>query len=225
MARLHYSSMTANRFRILLLTLATVLFISLWAAIDVPPLSVLRDWADSTGPWFPVLFWLMYVGITQLPIPRTVMTLSAGVLFGTGWGILIAVTATTVSAAISLLIVRGLLRDWIAPRLTHPTVQKINTHLEQRGWVAVISLRMIAAVPFSVLNYAAALTKIKVVPFTVATLIGSAPGTVVTVLFGDTLTGQANPIVVVATVVLAVIGIIGLIVDARSANRQGQKVD
>ncbi|WP_018295527.1 TVP38/TMEM64 family protein [Corynebacterium lubricantis] len=217
--------MTANRFRILLLTLATVLFISLWAAIDVPPLSVLRDWADSTGPWFPVLFWLMYVGITQLPIPRTVMTLSAGVLFGTGWGILIAVTATTVSAAISLLIVRGLLRDWIAPRLTHPTVQKINTHLEQRGWVAVISLRMIAAVPFSVLNYAAALTKIKVVPFTVATLIGSAPGTVVTVLFGDTLTGQANPIVVVATVVLAVIGIIGLIVDARSANRQGQKVD
>ncbi|MHA2788996.1 TVP38/TMEM64 family protein [Corynebacterium sp. S7] len=217
--------MTSRRLRILILTVALVLFIALWAAIDVPPLSVLRDWADRTGPWFPILFWLMYVLITQVPIPRTVMTLSAGVLFGTGWGIVIALSATTVSAALSLLIVRGLLRDWIAPRLTHPTVDKINTHLEQRGWVAVISLRMIAAIPFSVLNYVAALTKIRVVPFTIATLIGSAPGTLVTVLFGDTLTGQANPVIVLATVVLAVIGITGLILDARSAKRQGQKVD
>lgn len=217
--------MTANRWRVLVLTGFAVLFIALWAIVDVPPMSVLRDWADSTGAWFPVLFWLMYVGITQLPIPRTVMTLSAGILFGTGWGLVIALSATTISAAISLLVVRGLLRDWIAPKLTHPSVAKINDHLEKRGWVAVISLRMIAAIPFSILNYAAALTKVRVIPFTLATLIGSAPGTIVTVLFGDTLTGEADPRVVIATIILAVIGVIGLILDARSAKRQAPSVD
>ena len=77
-----------------------------------------------------------------------------GILFGTGRGILIALTATTVSAVISLLIVRTLLRDWVEPRLTHPAVESINRRLEERGWLAILSLRMIAAVPFSIMNYA-----------------------------------------------------------------------
>lgn len=195
-------------------------FVAAWVLLDVPPLSTLREWADTLGPWFPVVFWLLYVFITQFPIPRTLMTVSAGILFGTVRGILIAITATTVSAVISLLIVRTLLRDWIAPRLTHPAVERINRRLEQRGWLAIFSLRLIAAVPFSVLNYAAALTRVPVVPFAAATLIGSVPGTVLVTIFGDTLTGQANPVVIAVMAVLAVVGIAGLIIDARLPARK-----
>lgn len=195
-------------------------FVAAWVLLDVPPLSTLREWADTLGPWFPVVFWLLYVLITQFPIPRTLMTVSAGILFGTVRGILIAITATTVSAVISLLIVRTLLRDWIAPRLTHPAVERINRRLEQRGWLAIFSLRLIAAVPFSVLNYAAALTRVPVVPFAAATLIGSVPGTVLVTIFGDTLTGQANPVVIAVMAVLAVVGIAGLIIDARLPARK-----
>ena len=195
-------------------------FVAAWVLLDVPPLSTLREWADTLGPWFPVVFWLLYVLITQFPIPRTLMTVSAGILFGSVRGILIAITATTVSAVISLLIVRTLLRDWIAPRLTHPAVERINRRLEQRGWLAIFSLRLIAAVPFSVLNYAAALTRVPVVPFAAATLIGSVPGTVLVTIFGDTLTGQANPVVIAVMAVLAVVGIAGLIIDARLPARK-----
>ena len=195
-------------------------FVAAWVLLDVPPLSTLREWADALGPWFPVVFWLLYVLITQFPIPRTLMTVSAGILFGTVRGILIAITATTVSAVISLLIVRTLLRDWIAPRLTHPAVERVNQRLEQRGWLAILSLRLIAAVPFSVLNYAAALTRVPVVPFAAATLIGSVPGTVLVTIFGDTLTGQANPVVIAVMAVLAVVGIAGLIIDARFPARK-----
>lgn len=204
---------------ITLAALVTV-FIAAWVFLDVPPLSTLREWADTLGPWFPVVFWLLYVLITQFPIPRTLMTVSAGILFGTVRGILIAITATTVSAVISLLIVRTLLRDWIAPRLTHPAVERINRRLEQRGWLAIFSLRLIAAVPFSVLNYAAALTRVPVVPFAAATLIGSLPGTVLVTIFGDTLTGEANPVVIAIMAVLAVVGIVGLIIDARLPARK-----
>lgn len=195
-------------------------FVAAWVLLDVPPLSTLREWADTLGPWFPVVFWLLYVLITQFPIPRTLMTVSAGILFGTVRGILIAITATTVSAVISLLIVRTLLRDWIAPRLTHPAVERVNQRLEQRGWLAILSLRLIAAVPFSVLNYAAALTRVPVVPFAAATLIGSVPGTVLVTIFGDTLTGQANPVVIAVMAVLAAVGIAGLIIDARLPARK-----
>lgn len=201
--------------RIAALVVALIAFVALWALLDVPPLSTLRQWADQTGPWFPVIFWLLYVLITQFPIPRTVMTISAGILFGTVQGILIALTATTVASVISLILVRFLLRDWIEPRLTHPSIAAINQRLEERGWLAILSLRMIAGVPFSILNYAAALTRVRVGPFALATLVGSAPGTVLVAVFGDTLTGEAKPVLVAAMVVLAVAGFAGLLLDAR----------
>ena len=207
--------------RLVALLAAGSAFVAAWRLLEVPPLGVLRTWAEHTGPWFPVLFWGFYVLITQFPIPRTIMTLSAGILFGAFWGVALAITATTASAVLSLVVVRGLLRDWIAPRLTHPSVEVINRHLEQRGWLAVASLRMIAVVPFSIMNYAASLTRVRVLPFAAATFAGSLPGTVGTVLFGDTLTGRANPAVIAVTVVLAVVGVAGLLVDALLPTRNG----
>ncbi|SDS05637.1 TVP38/TMEM64 family protein [Corynebacterium timonense] len=219
--------------RLAALVCAAVLFVAAWAFLDVPPLAVLREWAEQTGPWFPLLFWLLYVLITQFPIPRTIMTLSAGVLFGSVGGIALSITATTVAAVVSLAVVRSLLREWIAPRLTHPAVEVINRRLEERGWLAVASLRLIAIVPFSLMNYAAALTRVRVLPFAAATFVGSLPGTAIVVLFGDTLTGQANPAVVGLSVVLAVVGVGGLLLDAtlptrstrRGVARQGAGVD
>ena len=201
--------------RIALLACLLVAFVAAWLLLEVPPLSVMREWSETAGAWFPALFWLLYVVITQFPLPRTIMTVSAGILFGTVAGIGIAITATTVSAVISLLLVRFMFRDFVAPRLTHPAVETINKRLEQRGWAAVASLRMVAFIPFSIMNYAAALTRVPVVPFALATLVGSLPGTVITVLFGDTLTGEANPAVVAATVVLTLLGLGGLLIDAR----------
>lgn len=195
--------------------LALVVFVAVSLAVDVPSIGTLRQWAEAAGPWFLGLFWVGYVLITQFPVPRTLLTLSSGVLFGPWVGVLVALSATTVAAALSLSVVRGLLGDWMAPRLRHPAVAGVNSRLEQRGWLAVTSLRMIAGVPFSIMNYAAALTSVPLGMFTVATLVGSAPGTVVTVFLGDMLAGDLDPLVIGLTVALAVAGFIGLAVDHR----------
>lgn len=182
---------------------------------DLPSLATLRQWSEHLGPTFPWVFWVFYVLITQFPIPRTIFTLSSGVLFGPWLGIFIALSATAVSAAISLSVVRELLGDWIRPRLTHPAVTKINQRLAQRGLLAVLSLRMIAGVPFSILNYAAAFTTVRLLPFVFATFLGSAPGTIATVVFGDTLAGSMNPKVMLVSGILLVLGIFGLWLDTR----------
>lgn len=194
---------------------ALAVCIAVTVLVEVPSIGVLRDWAAAAGDPFVLLFWLGYVALTQFPIPRTILTLASGVIFGPWQGVLVALTATTVSAALSLLVVRGLLGDWMSPRLSHPAVAGVNTRLEQRGWLAVTSLRMIAGVPFSVLNYAAALTSVPLGMFTLATFVGSAPGTLVTVMLGDALAGQPDPLVVGLTVLLAVAGLVGLAVDQR----------
>lgn len=201
--------------RRLLVVAGLVAFIAITALIDIPSIATLREWATAAGPSFMVLFWLGYVAVTQFPIPRTFLTLASGVLYGPWLGILLAISATTAAAALSLTIMRRLLGEWMRPRLNHPAVATINRRLEQRGWLAVTSLRMIAGVPFSVLNYATALTSVPLWAFTIATFVGSLPGTVTTVVLGDALTGHLDPEVLVITLTLAGIGFLGLAVDQR----------
>ncbi|WKD59283.1 TVP38/TMEM64 family protein [Corynebacterium caspium] len=200
--------------KLLITLILLVVLLSVWY-FDFPSVALLRQWADGTGTWFIFVFWAAYVFITQFPIPRTFLTLASGILFGPLLGILITLSATTVSAVISLLIVRRILGDWMTPRLQHPAVAGINERLRQRGWLAVGSLRMIAGIPFSILNYTVALTSVKVMPFAVATFVGSAPGSIATVFLGDTLTGQANPLIMMATIILACLGLAGLLLDKR----------
>ncbi|PRQ12118.1 TVP38/TMEM64 family protein [Corynebacterium sp. 13CS0277] len=178
-------------------------------------MATLRAWSLSLGPAFPVVFFALYVAITQFPIPRTILTLSSGVLFGPVVGCAVALTATTVSAALALTWVRAVVGERIAARLTHPAVATINARLRARGWLAVASLRMIAAVPFSVLNYTAALTQVRLLPFALATLVGSAPGTIATVFLGDALVTRPSPAMMLVTVGLFCLGMAGLALDAK----------
>ncbi len=187
--------------------------------VDVPDIADLRSWAEGLGPWFVVAFVLGYVIFTQFPLPRTIWTVAAGVLFGAWFGLGLSLLALTLSAMISLLLVRWLLGDWIRPHLSHPAVFKINSRLERRGWLAIASLRMVAGVPFSILNYVAALTPIPVGQFTLATLIGSIPTTALGVFFGDALTGKSEPWLFVAMAILAVLGIGGLVLDSKLPRR------
>ncbi|MGW0052262.1 TVP38/TMEM64 family protein [Nocardia nova] len=175
----------------------------------------IREWADSVGPIFPLLFFLVHALVTVAPFPRTVFTLSAGLLFGPILGITLAVAATTVSAVLALLLVRALDREQVAARLTHPAVQAVDRRLARRGWLAVGSLRLIAPVPFSVINYCAGLSSVRMMPYLLATFVGIIPGTIGVVVLGDALTGRTNPGLLVLSGVCITIGVIGLVVDAR----------
>ena len=214
--------------RRLIVAAPTIAVLAVIFFVDLPGVEQLRTWADGAGSWFIALFWLFYVILTLFPLPRAIWTVSAGVLFGPVTGLAISLTALTVSAVIALLVVRGLLGEWMRPRLKHPAVAGINAHLERRGWLAIASLRLVAAVPFSLLNYAAALTAIPVGQFAVATLVGSIPTTAIGVFFGDLLTGQMHPGIIAAMIVCALVGIGGLILDSRmpvTQLSQGNTVD
>ncbi|WP_295626274.1 TVP38/TMEM64 family protein [uncultured Corynebacterium sp.] len=185
--------------------------------LDVPTFEAMRRWSESTGPWFPLVFFAAYVGFTQLPVPRTVFTLSAGMLFGAVPGMVMALAATGVSAITSLFVVRHFARDWAREMLMrNRRIMDLDRRLERRGWLAVASLRMIAAVPFAPLNYACALSSIRPRPFFLATVVGSAPGTIATVLLGDALAGDMDVRLLAVTVLLVCVGVTGLIIDART---------
>ncbi|MBF6331261.1 TVP38/TMEM64 family protein [Nocardia transvalensis] len=175
----------------------------------------IRDWAQSVGPLFPVVFFLVHAIVTVTPFPRTVFTLTAGLLFGPLLGITVAVAATTVSAVLALLLVRALGREQVAARLSHPAIRAVDRRLAKRGWLAVGSLRLIAPVPFSIINYCAGLSSVRLLPYLLATLVGIVPGTIGMVVLGDALTGRTDPALLALSGTCITLGIIGLIVDAR----------
>lgn len=200
---------------LLLLALAVAAGVTL-LVVDVPDIAKFRQWADETGPWFAAVFFAAYVGFTQLPIPRTVFTLSSGMFFGVGPGIALALVATSVSALISLTVVRFAARDWARQFLVrYPRLLRLDERLGRRGWLTVGSMRMIAAIPFAPLNYACALTSLRVRHFFFATLVGSAPGTIATVIMGDAIVGGADWRFLLVTAALLTLGLFGLVLDSR----------
>src|SRR5689334_24776696 len=144
-----------------------VILVAVVLLVPLPTAVQLRDWATSLGAWFPLAFLGAHIVVTVFPFPRTAFTLAAGLLFGPALGVAIAVVASTVSAVIALVLVRA--AGWQLNRLvSHPKVESVDARLSQRGWPVVMSMRLIPAVPFSVLNYAAGASAVRVVPYTLA---------------------------------------------------------
>lgn len=226
------SVVVKRRFRDPRLIGLVVLLLALAVAAAVSPhpsVGQLREWAHAVGPAFPLVFFAVHALVTVAPVPRTLFTLAAGVLFGPVTGIVVTVGASTVSAVLALLLVRVVGRDWFATRMTHPAVRKIDDSLARRGWLAVGSLRLIAPVPFSVVNYCCGVSSIGVASFALATAVGVVPGTVGIVVLGDALGGNADPLMLVLSGSCIALGVIGLLVDWKlSTSRraaEGQAID
>jgi uncharacterized membrane protein YdjX (TVP38/TMEM64 family) len=204
-------------------TMATVVvLVAVALFVHLPTAVQLRDWATSAGPWFPLAFLVAHVVVTVLPFPRTAFTLAAGLLFGPLLGVVLAVAASTASAVIALLLVRA--ANWQLSRLVrHRAVDTVDTRLRDRGWPAILSLRLIPAVPFSVLNYAAGASAVRALPYTLATLAGIAPGTAAVVILGDALTAQVSPLLILVSLCTASVGAAVLIYEIHHHRRHHHK--
>ncbi|BBZ08132.1 TVP38/TMEM64 family protein [Mycolicibacterium doricum] len=206
------------RRHLIALAAAIVILVALAWWLPIPNALELRDWATSVGAWFPLVFLATHVVVTTFPFPRTAFTLAAGLLFGPLLGIAIAVAASTVSALLAVLLIRAL--GWQLNNLvSHPAVDRIDVRLRRRGWPSVIALRLIPAVPFAVLNYAAGASAVRLLPYSLATLFGMVPGTAAVVILGDALTGQVNPLLVLISAATASIGVVVLFYENRLQRR------
>jgi uncharacterized membrane protein YdjX (TVP38/TMEM64 family) len=213
------SARQLSRRRIFATLVAIVILVAVAVFVPMPTAVQLRDWATSVGPWFPLAFLAAHLVVTVFPFPRTAFTLAAGLLFGPALGVGLAVLASTASALIALWLVRAV--GWRLDRLvSHPAIDTVDARLSRRGWPVVFSLRLIPAVPFSVINYAAGASAVRTVPYMLATFVGLMPGTLAVVVLGDALTGHISPLLFVVSLCTGSIGIVGLALEFRAHRRE-----
>jgi len=139
---------------------------------------------DALGVWGPVVFIAGYAIACVAFVPASLLTLAAGALFGVMRGTVFVLAGATLGSLAAFIIARYLARDWIAARLAKDTrFAAIDAAIAEQGRKVVFLLRLSPVIPFSVLNYALGLTKVRIGDFVLAS-VGMLPGTLLYVYSG-----------------------------------------
>jgi uncharacterized membrane protein YdjX (TVP38/TMEM64 family) len=141
-------------------------------------------WVEGLGSWGPAAFVVGYALATVALVPGSVLTLAAGAIFGLGKGTALALVAATLGASAAFLVARYLARGVVERRLAgNERFAAIDRAIGTEGRKIVLLLRLSPVFPFSLLNYALGLTRVRFADYLVAS-IGMLPGTLLYVYYG-----------------------------------------
>ncbi len=133
------------------------------------------------------IYFAVYVAVAALSLPgAAVMTLAGGAMFGLGWGLLLVSFASSIGATLAFLVARHLLRDTVQARFGKQ-LAPINEGMAREGWLYLLTLRLVPAFPFFLVNLVVALTPITAARFYWVSQLGMLAGTAVFVNAGTQL--------------------------------------
>ncbi len=162
--------------------MALIISLSLW---DQRPdmtrlrgmVGTLRDWRAAHPISAPAIFFATYITATTLSVPiATMLTLIAGAVFGFWTGLALVSFASATGATLAMLGARYLLRDFVRTRMGH-IGQRIDQGIARDGWLYLLSLRLMPAMPFFAVNLGMGLSVIPTSVFYTISQIGMLPAT------------------------------------------------
>ncbi len=170
-----------SRIAIAIVVLAVLILAGREAGGHLPQFAA---WVDSLGVWGPVVFILGYAAAVVAFVPGSVLTLAAGAIFGLVKGVMYVFVAATLGGSVAFLVSRYFVRSAIERRVTgNPRFAAIDRAIADQGRKIVFLLRLSPVFPFTLLNYALGLTKVRFVDFVIAS-VGMIPGTILYVYYG-----------------------------------------
>ncbi len=170
-----------------LLVLAAIILVAAVAAglIGLPDSELLAADVAAIGPAAPAVFVLLYAVVTLVPLPKNVLTVVAGLLFGLVEGTGLALLGALLGAVAAFGLGRVLGRDAVE-RITGRRVARVDAVLSRHGFLAVLAVRLVPVLPFTAINYAAGLTAVRNRDYLIGPPSGSSPARSPTHLWAPT---------------------------------------
>ena len=173
---------------LLRLALAATILLCIAAATMLP----VGSWIEALGDWVgerPVegaaAYLLVATACGVLLTPGWVPMMLAGVLFGLGKGILLAIFGITSGATAAFLAGRGLLRGPIERRIAgNPKLVAIDRAVDQQAFTIVVLTRLALLLPYNLLNYVYGGTSVGLRTYMLATGLGMLPAVTLYVYLG-----------------------------------------
>jgi phosphatidylserine/phosphatidylglycerophosphate/cardiolipin synthase-like enzyme/uncharacterized membrane protein YdjX (TVP38/TMEM64 family) len=150
----------------------------------------LRSWMTTLDEarasyWTIPLFMIGTVIASVISFPITFFLILGGILFGAYWGALLNWTAALAGATVSYFL--GLYLGRPLFRFGQKRVPAAANWVKQKGFWAILVLRVIGVFPFTLVNFIAGASKIRLSQYLLATALGMLPGTFLISYFSDSI--------------------------------------
>jgi phospholipase D1/2 len=117
---------------------------------------------------------LVFIALSVLLVPITLLRVTSVIAFGPLWGPLLALVGSTVAAFLGFEVGR-VAGGPVFQRLTGPRVERIRARVHGGGTLAVVALRLVPLGPFMVVNAACGAAGIQRRHFMLATILVMLP--------------------------------------------------
>jgi uncharacterized membrane protein YdjX (TVP38/TMEM64 family) len=211
------------RFVLIRLALLGIVLLSLWlglraAGVDVS-VDTVEDWGENLGlaGWFafvPAGILLNCLFVLWIPIAAA----GAGLLFGTVPGALLSIIVAGGAAGIQ----NAIGRRWVGERAEHllgERGRRLDDLLDRRGFEAIFYARLTPFTPFTVLNYASGVTRLKAWPMALASGLAMGPRVYAYAALGDNLDDLWSEESIVPSTIIVVSAAVGLALAGRAVVR------
>jgi uncharacterized membrane protein YdjX (TVP38/TMEM64 family) len=136
----------------------------------------LSGWLGGS-PLAPLAFLAVHIAASLFFVPRTLLALGAGMVFGMWWGMLWAALGSLAGALAGFLVARHLYAGFVE-RANPAGLATLLARAERGGWRMVAVLRLVPVIPHSLSNYALGLSTVRLGAYAVGSLLGQLPLTV-----------------------------------------------
>lgn len=127
---------------------------------------------------YAVLAFLLIFALKPLVmvIPSTIMSITAGILFGPFYGFMMSLTGFFISGTFAFALSRFLGKDFVN-KILKGKVVTLNKNLNKNGFKVLLLLRLPPVLPYDPVSYACGLSEMKYFDFITASVIGVMPET------------------------------------------------
>jgi uncharacterized membrane protein YdjX (TVP38/TMEM64 family) len=175
--------------------------------------ALLLNYTESHFALAVTVFILVYILQTTFSLPGgAILTLTGGFLFGSLMGTFIVNIGATIGATLAFLAARYILRDWVEKKFGD-RLQAIQSGFAQNAFSYLMTLRLIPAFPFFLVNLVSGLTRVNLGTYIMATSLGIIPGSFVFAFAGrqlgsiNSLSEIASPPVLLAFTLLGLLAL------------------
>lgn len=141
-----------------------------WAAWQLP----FQQWAERINPIATVM---LGAALLCVLVPRTVLSLACGALFGPFAGAAWSLSAAVIAAALTYFAGQWAGRDLLVAR-AGTRVKALDSWIKRRGMLAVIVVRQLPIAPFGMVGYAYGASSVRFRDFLGGTAIGGIPSSI-----------------------------------------------
>ena len=157
----------------------------------------IQNFVAGFGPWAPAVYVALFALLPAFFFPVAVLALAGGLLFGLWEGSAYTFLGAMINCTVMFFLARTVgyekVKALVEAKLSEKWQNRLNAAAGREGFLLLIILRLIPAVPYNLINYAFGLTRMSYPAYLLGSAIGIIPGTFVFINIGDKAMDVTSP--------------------------------